>query len=266
MKKQRATYDEDMFSHRVFAIIQLCVAFTAVCWLGGQPFLGDLFTFKSKQVVYESVLGDQTHFKNLPVQKRNKILQDYQELTRKANVPFLTKLKRTFEILAFELSPFTQAWIAFSIVIGVLILLRIDGACQAAWVLPLIALAFLLDNQWHRTDPHPSAEEKLFPSEEVIIRDYLQEPLSTSVSNQRDQLTEGWQLYVVRDWAQEEPSNNPTIFEEQVQKGTFLFNVARIETYSNTLSPHRNEKKLPLFMLLLLLWSGLFAFCVNRKA
>ena len=209
---------------RILAIIHLCFVFTAIAWYAGYPFMGKYFIVKSKKSVVEAVMDDDMKFALLQDEKRSQIIDYYHHLQTEHRISVWEKLKEATHILGIELPFFEKAWIIFSIVIPVLLLLNVEGASQSIWILPLIVTLFVIDNQWNGVEPFLSEESKLFPSEEILVTEYLKEPLKTNILEQRDQLMHGWQLYLIREWAGEETSKNPEVFNIQLQKAEFAFN------------------------------------------
>ena len=48
-----------------------------------------------------------------------------------------------------------------------------EGAKSAAWILPLIVLAYAVDNQFTGKSPSSPPDYQLFPTEEKIVQHYL---------------------------------------------------------------------------------------------
>lgn len=260
---------------RIAAILQLCIAFTIFLSNAGYPFLGEIFHYKSQAILYNDVMGngltdtpeEQTRlsrnaarFAALPKQERENIIEKYRVLQSKGQTSFASKLSRSFQILIDQLSVYKQAWMILAVIIPILILLRIEGATYAAWLLPVLAVCYAFANG----SPHSESQEsKLFPSEEMIIKDYLKEPLSQNISEQQQQLQHGWQLYLIDKWAKQVPNANQEAFKLQVEEGEFAFNLARIKAVEKTPSFTQNEHILSL--LLYVLWNLIFAWIVNKK-
>lgn len=278
---------------RVMAIIQLCLAFSLIAWIASQPFMGDLFAIKSKMLLYENVMGSRTlsntatgkdaeilkaklkrnseRFSQLPEEQREKILTNYIALEDQTRVSFWDKLEKMFLLLFFDTPPLVQAWLLFSIVIPVLVLLRIDGAVPAVWILPLITLAYGIDNRLNGKSPGEDVESRLFPSEETIVKEYLKEPLSSSILEQKNQLTKGWHVYLVKEWAHEAPSNNPDEFNLQVENGEFAFNIGRLNAVIDKEGEETGKAQAPRkeswgTLALYLIWNILFAVIITKKA
>ncbi len=152
------------FLQRLMVILQLCLAFSLMLWYLIQPFMGEYFVLRSRMLLYEYVMGtseilkgrpgqedklvrQSQRFEQLPEARRQMLEWDYQMIKNYAQRPAWQKIKDGLRILIQDIPPFEQAWIFFSIVIGILILLKIEGAKQAAWLLPLIVLAYMADNQ-----------------------------------------------------------------------------------------------------------------------
>ncbi len=58
-----------------------------------------------------------------------------------------------------------------------MLLLRIEGAVNAAWVLPLVALAYGIDNRLTGVENGSAADIAPFPSDQYIESHYLEKPL-----------------------------------------------------------------------------------------
>lgn len=253
---------------RVAAIVQLCLAFTLLAWQGSLPFMGELFATKSRLLVYQHVLGKklESHaerFAALPERTREKILRDYDILQRQLDTPLLTKIQRALKGL-WDLPILEKAWIAFAVLIPILLLKRVEGSHQIVWILPLLTLAYAIENHWQGLPVSPTAEQRLFPSEAVILQDYVGEPLKPSISEQQKQLLQGWENYLVREWAREAPAEDPQHFRQQVERGDFAFNLARLDAIKNQRAS-RTRKQEPISLLALyLFWNLSFALIVHK--
>lgn len=254
---------------RVVAIIQLCLAFTAMMWSMGHPFMGDLFAVKSKLLVYEEVIRDSARFALLPATQQEQIKEDYASLQKKTDIPFATKLERSFSILAWETPSFELAWIFFSVVISLMLLMRIEGALHAVWLLPLIVAAYAINNQLNGVPPQMTPEARLFPTEEHLVHSYIPGGLNPNIMEQREQLLRAWKTYLVVEWAHERPSDDEVAFNQQVDTGAYAFSVARLEALpkeQKTTDPSFLHKKDSIFILALyFLWNLFFAWYVNKK-
>ena len=171
-------------------------------------------------------------------------------------------------ILALQIPPFELAWIAFSIIIPLLLLLRIEGALHAVWLLPLIVLIYGIDNRLNGTPLKISEESKLFPSEDKLVQEYMTEPLSPSIFEQQKQLLGAWKKYLVTEWALEKPSPDEKQFDLQVEKGEHAFTIERLDKLPKDRLIDDDalfRKKEPIFLLsLYFLWNLFFAWIVTR--
>lgn len=267
---------------RLITIGQLCAAFSLMLWYLVQPFMGEYFTLRSHLLLYEYVMGTsdilktkkgqekklerQTErFKKLPESKQHLLIKDYQEIQTYAMRPPSQKVQEGVQILIKNIPPFEQAWIFFSIIIGILILLKKKEAKQAAWLLPLIVLTYCIDNQVTGKPSFLAPDLQLFPTEEKIIHHYLIEPLSPSFFRQKEQLEKGWQRYLIENWStnQFDGENN------RLEEAEFQFTVARLNLWhGQPLSKwlHRFHEKLnPIFLFFILVWNTLFAWIVSRS-
>ena len=166
-------------------------------------------------------------------------------------------------LLVVETPPMIQAWLFFSFLIPILLLLRIEGAVYVVWLLPVVTLAYLIDNQFYEKPAKPSSDAALFPSEKIILERYVKEPLDSNIFKQEDQLKKGWQLYLIDEWAQEKPSANSNEARLQAENGEFAFNVERLRRMD--IKEDRFWHRESIWILgLYLVWNALFAFIVFR--
>lgn len=278
---------------RVMAILQLCLAFIVILWNASQPFMGDLFELKSKQLLVYDVMGvpaeqlggtlaeiaktkkdrlerNAARFQNLPLAQQQEIAKLSDHWQHELKRTFLDKLKRSFYVLAFGIPPFEQVWLLLSIAVPILLLKKVEGATVVVWLLPLVTLLYALDNRWHGISG-TSAEEELFPSENTLVADYLEEPLSADIFAQQTQLLHGWQRYLIIEWGKETPAAEQAAFEKQAENGEFAFNIARLRTKSEDAGlfdhPHRQPQKQESLSVLAiyLFWNLLLAITASKK-
>lgn len=292
-KRKKKSFPTETFipkPARIAAILQLCLVFTFVLYLASYPFLGQLYEHKSKTLLYRTVLGDsslvtsfeslQTQqyrdqlqrneelFQQLPEAERVEITSQYEKIRTRGEKSFLTKLGKSIHIFLFELPIFELAWIILSIVIPILLLLKIEGAALSACLLPVIALCYAATNFHYGHPIQQSTDTSLFPSEELIVRDYLKDPLPRDIIEQHKQLLRGWKIYLIQDWAGQQPSAQETIFNNQAEEGEFYFNVARLHALAKAPHQERNwkEKESPLVLFLYVIWNVVFALAAQKKA
>lgn len=265
---------------RLMAIGQLCIAFSLLIWYAVQPFMGEYFNLRSRMLLYEYVMGTSDllkkrhgqeeklerqakRFQFLPDEQKNVLIKDYQHIQEYAKRSTFQKILDGLRMLILEIPPFEQAWIFFSITIAILILLKVEGAKSAAWLLPLIVVAYSIDNQL--TGKMASSPDlQLFPTEETIIQNYLNAPLAASPLEQKEQLEKGWKLYLLDKWSINQEKNE----EQGLENAEFQFTLARLnvlhgQPWSDWLNTF--HEKLSLFSLILFLaWNILFAWIINR--
>lgn len=274
MPKQHSEVDfQSKFSSfptrlRVLVILQLCLAFTLLIFYAGYPFLAEIFEIKSKLIVYESVTTKSDPeisalFSSLPLESQGIIAKNGQCLYEMLGRPFSHKLCDALRILLWEIPPFERAWLLFAIVISILLLLRFEGASRAVWLLPLIVIAHGCDLAWRPHNLSIQDDRARFPSEEYICHHYLLQPLSSRLSEQKTQLFEAWQRYLICEWTRETPSNQPETFLQQTKKGLFLFNAASLlrddfSSQNHGFGPVPSTSS-PL-LILYFLWNAYFAW------
>ena len=262
---------------RILSIMQLCLAFSLLLWQASQPFMGDLFRVKSQLLLYKHTMGLEnsseknqvskeklernTHrFNQLPKAIRHKILAKFSRLQELLQTTFPQKLKSVWQIFAFKVSKYELLWIILSVLIPIFLLKRIEGAQHAVWLLPTLALLFLVDNQVNGKQNIPL---DFYPSESEIIYSYLKEPLQSGISQQREQLKKGWELYLVKNWSHQEPSPESQKYEQQIEQGEFAFNVARLDKMP--LPVYEFQAKVPFYIAICyVLWNLIFAYKVSK--
>lgn len=259
---------------RLLAIIQLCLAFSLLFWYLIQPFMGEYFALRSRMLPYEYVMGTsellkkegykeklarlELRFKELPPLQQTLLRNDYNQLSAYAKRPVFQKILDGLKTFLVEIPPFEQAWIFFSILISILILLKKEGAPVAAWILPLIVLAYAIDNQMSGKVSSPP-DLHLFPTEEKI----LNQPLHGSLTQQKEQLQQGWDRYLIDHWSTIQSDNE----REQIEEGEFQFTLARLKLlHGQPRSEWLNvfhEKLNPIWLILFLGWNFCFALLSN---
>jgi|694.fasta_scaffold57634_1 cytochrome c peroxidase len=249
---------------RVAAILQLCFAFTLILWHAGQPFMGDLFTLKSNNLIFEAVMSH-ADFHQLSEEEQQYFVQSYRNLQGQLKKPFHHKLKEALRRLLFDISPLEAAWIFFSIILSILLLLRFEGAKEALWLLPLLTIAYAADNRLSGKPMKASSESRLFPAESFLVDKYLHRPLSASIFEQQAQLQEGWELYLIDAWAKESPSTMLEAYQKQLEKGQFRFNVARLKAVISDGSREKSREKQSLFVLALYLFWNFSIAAIGAK-
>lgn len=279
-KRQKKVFPPGTFipmPARVCAIIQLCLAFTIILWNMSQPFAGELFTLKSKLVLFEDVMGigskqglsnekvarldrNAARFKELPLEDSASIVKGMQQVQGLLQRSFMDKMVGAGRILVYEIPLYEQLWLILSLIIPILLLKRVEGASQAVWLLPLLAALYAFDNRWNGQRPEPSQESLLFPTEEVLIASFMHEPLSANIFEQQEQLKQAWQSYLIKVWGNEEKSEDPVAALLQSEKGEFAFNIARANVISEQAIRKGAYPQEPLLLLgIYLSWNTLFA-------
>lgn len=259
---------------RVMAILQLSIALMVLLWQLSQPYMGDLFTIRSKMAVYEYVLGNpagnelqqrQAHrFNQLPEAQQTAVKEGYQQWTAKLQEPFWHKLKRAFENVLFNMPLFEKLWLVLSLVIPILILLKVEGSVPAAWLIPLVVFAYAVDNRWSGEPHRLSKELQLFPSEEYLLKTYVDENVDPNPFNQKESLEAGWKAYLVQEWAHETPSSDEKAFEQQVETGEYAFTVGRALAIEDEKPQKRHTYEATSMLTVYLLWNIAFAYVVTK--
>lgn len=278
---------------KAIVIFNLCIVFSSLFWSAGQPFMGELFIYKSAAMVYQTVMGQpellqkmdgkkamemkekfQRHrqrFLELPIERQQFLQTQYALLQEKVSVPWYSKFHSAFYILIFEIPVFEKMWLVLSFAISLLILLGIEGALEVIWLLPLITICYIMDNQMNGTTTTSFAPIKTsYPTEEKIVKEYLEGPLQEDLSSQRQQLLKGWQLFLIREHANEIPSTDALVFEAQVERGEFAFYLSLVEKINPLQILDRasifHQRKPQGILFVYFAWNVCFAWFISRKA
>lgn len=257
---------------RLLIILQLCFGFSMALYFLGYPFTGKLFKAKSDLLLIESVLGQknilftidpekaaalqpksliqQGLFQSLPENKRLKIMNLHGQIQDSLQKPFSEQSVDGFWLL-MSLPKLELLWTLIAIVIPILLLLRNPKALPFVWLFPLIALGYAWNNQTHGH----SALQSIFPKESSVM---------DQKNASKKEWENGWNSYLIREWAKEEPSANPAVFEGQAVKGEFFFNLARIDHLSDDLASSFWERRSLLILLLYIIWNTYFAYHTSR--
>ena len=228
--------------------------------------MGDLFAVKSEQVLYDAVVEKQNLMEKLSTDDKLLVSSQYEILKDKLQIPFSAKCMMMLRLLIVQMPPWQQAWLFFSLIIPLLLLLRIEGAVQVCWLLPLITIGFCLNNQLNIPEFQRS-EITIFPTEEYIVQRYLGGSLESNILDQQNELKKGWESYLITEWAHEFPSDVMQVRDNQVVKGEFAFNIARIKARQNEKIlavdkvPHRQSL---LILFIYLMWNFFFAYIAQK--
>lgn len=290
-KRQRKQYPPGTFiptPARVCAIIQLCLAFTIILWYASQPFVGEIFTLKSRLLFYHDLMGipsrddlpqerlerlqrNTERFQKLPVSKQLQLKNEASKIQQQFGRSFFSKLGDVAKIFAFEFSPFELLWLILSIVIPIMLLKRVEGATQVVWLLPLLVACYALENRMVGIPAPPLADSLLFPSEQELISGYVERDLSPNVLEQQDQLIRGWHKYLVIHWGKDGEkslASDSKTMSQRVEDAEFNFTLARLESRSQqAVSPSKREIQQPTPLLAVyFFWNFFFAFTAARRA
>ncbi len=244
---------------RALLIGQLCLAFMMLVWYAFFPFMGELYHYRSRLFLAQTVTGDvslvsyvpekekdatkrrllryQTLYQALPAYRQEAVLKDIRHYETKLSTPWQAKVKSSLAIFLHHLPPFQVAWIMFSLVICLTILYRVEGAAPMAWILPFLSLCTVLENQ-STTPPLSHIEERFFPDEKIDDVEH----------------------FLLKNFGQE---------GGHLDEAAFAFNLERLEALrkdSGYESAYlfRSRKPLPL-LLLFFSWNLIFAYIIMKK-
>jgi len=268
---------------RFLVIIQLCFAFSLFLWFLVQPFMGEYFSLRSRMLFYEYVMGtsdllkkqedqknklenNKMRFTKLPEFEKERIAQNYQILQDYAQRPASVKTLDGIKILFFYIPIFQLAWIFFALTIGVLLLLNKPGARQAAWLLPVLAFCYGIDNYQNGQVLAPSADQIIFPSEKELLQDYVAYQANDENLSSHENLKKAWHYYLIAHWSQEKGENQ----KEQLEEAEFHFTKARLLLMQKE-NPQQwiislRERTNGWLLMLYFIWNIYFAWKMNKNS
>lgn len=248
-------------SIRAVVILQLCLAFSILLLHMAYPFSGEHFLAKKYSLLCNNLKT------NPSLTSEDQLLIDACE--KKINLqierPFSDKLGESLSIVLFKLPSMERAWLFISIFISVLILLEVQGSRHTALLFPIIAVLFALSNYMEGKPLVLTEEEKLFPTIQYLKQHYVNDPNESEFES----LKKAWPRYLITEWANETPSTNTEEFLEQLNKGSFAFNRARLHTFNPSifqLSHMQFQSALnPIILILFVFWNCFTAVFVLLK-
>jgi hypothetical protein len=246
---------------KVLIICHLCFAFSYLMWLLIQPAVKEIVSQKSQSALYNLVMEREALVRLLPEEDQFLLAESGELLQNKVSPSLLHDMGR---LLFVDTPPFALAWLFFSLAICLLLLLRIEGAAFCAWLLPLLVVGYA----YFLCMTPQRSKESLFPSEEYVLNAIT--PSEKEALGRRESLLLGWHRYLVREWAHEIPASEEPLFQEQLDRGLFAFNVARLKWILEgkgdeiVLAGFTTPPSLPRLGCYFI-WNLLFAWLVNRK-
>ena len=247
---------------KVITILHLCFAFSYLSWLLILPYGKAVISQKSELALYEVVLEHSSLFQELSSSDKLALSEGYEKTHNRESPSFLRQVCSLFFL---EAPSFALAWLFFSIIICLLLLFQIEGAHKVVWLLPFLVVAYA----YFTSQAPPIESESFFPSEDYVISHYADEE-NSSWFNKRKRLLQGWHGYLITEWGQEQLSQESAVFEKQLERALFAFNVARLKWI---LSGKKDDLILAGFTLspsffrlfFYLLWNLFFAWFITRK-
>lgn len=260
---------------RVFAIIQLSIIFSILCWNLSKPFMESSFEIKKMTQLYQSITNQQNEafFSELPIKTQKQVHTTYTKLIEMQERSFLNKVFDSLNITFLTPSPFKLAWIFLALIVSIMALKGSPKIAQAVWFLPLLTCIYGIENLLFAKPPLISEEEKLYPKESHLISQYLNEPLSKNIFEQQEQLKKTWQYYLTDHWLPEQDQKNITDKEIKTKKAKFFFNIAKLESYKKDFLKKQqsystsSSTKEPLFFLTIYcIWNLTFAYVLFKAS
>lgn len=258
---------------RILAILQLSLGIFFLLWHLSAPFTGELFSIRSRTVVYEYVIGvpdgskirekNAERFKNLSEEKQKLLIDNYSVWQKKLHQSFWKKLKSSLENILFNMPFFEKIWIIFSIALPILILLKVEGAVHAAWLLPIIVFAYSVDNKQNGITSELSPDQQLFPTEAYLNQHYGNGQTSSNLFAQQEELKKSWELYLVNEWAEASHSSGSDLRANLIEEGEYRFTTARALAITD-LQQKGHTKEANGVLAVYLIWNIAFAYVVSK--
>ncbi len=246
---------------RALVVIQLCIAFMMLMWYVCYPFMGELYYWRSRLFLTQTVVGDtqlldyvkdtglahsrekleanQKLFSKLPKNEQDSILKDLRHYQSKLKKDLRQKLASSFDIFLSRLPPFKEAWLIFTFIVCFSLLYRVEGAHLVVWALPILTLGYIISSSLYPSGLPPDAH--LFPAE------------STMNEATPKAFSKAWNDYMEKEWG-----------------GDFFFNLARLKEYRSHPGYHsaylfKHQEPLAL-LLLYFAWNLSFTYiCCKCK-
>jgi len=283
-RRQKKSYPPGTFipfPQRLLAILQLCIVFSLVLWYISQPFMGEYFSLRSRLLLYEYMMGTsdilknkggqeaklerhQERFAQLSMPTKHSLLSHYHEIQTYAQRSIFVKIGDGIKRLFSDVPLLEQGWMFFTALIAILILLKVEGAKEAAWLVPIIVLFYCLHHQFQSPSSALPLDHILFPFEsELIERDH-----SLTWIEQKQKLEVAWEDYLIIHWLPKNRQNQ--VRHLQIEESEFAFTLARLDLLQGqSLKKWLYPKPVPLSLWMLGLyfaWNLLFAYSMNRKS
>lgn len=251
---------------RVLVILQLCLVFMIGGWYFSYPFMGQLFKVRSVQFLAANIEGNEgtitwtttpekeklkrqkKRYSHLPASDQASVRAASLWAEKELKHPFTEKISAAFHHLFVNLSPYLQGWLFFSFLLSLLLLFQIRGAEEATWLLPFLALLLFLHNP-------SSSSIALYPTEDELYAHYLHETPAKSPSEQWEQLSRAFSLYLA--------SLTPEGSREAGEQTFHLMQLKTLEklpAYGTTPSHHIS----PFLLLLFLAWNVYFSYNIHQ--
>ncbi|GAB4230884.1 MAG: hypothetical protein Tsb0021_09120 [Chlamydiales bacterium] len=212
----------------------------------------------SKSTNKDLVLKNKEHFLTLPKETQLALIKGLDSMQLRFSAPWGHHMKSGMYILAIALPPLLRAWLVLGMMISLLILLGRPGFRGAAWLFPLLAATYMI--QQVSDAPLYSNHKLPLPSEQALKERFF------SLHHEGDwqQLRECWNRFLIHVYANEEPNNETSTYEAQLIKGTHRFNTAQLllslkEIDLNYRDYFRSQQSLWI-LTIILWWSLCFAF------
>lgn len=240
-------------SVRITCILQLCIVFSMLLWIAGKPFTEQLYEYRkgTKQLEWLIDLHPEK-YENVSQGEKEILERMRSEIERGMQESFGTKFKRSIEALFLDTPLSKLMWIVLAGVLSIMIMKQKEGAREAVWLLPLLAIVYAI--QIGNSPPMKSP----YPSEEYLEKHYMHGSIGSTLEEQRTQLESAWQKYLATEW-----STLPAGTDEKERLGDGLYQFTLKKSLSEWKSPP--EKPGPWTLGCYVLWNLFFTGLVYRK-
>lgn len=219
---------------KTLLILHLSFAFSAFLWILSDPFMGEHFRKAQNHLYIKNLKAETTLWETLATEEKDKILHIEEKIETLPTAPVYLRY-----------SLFLYIWIALSIPLPILYLKGRENLAPGFAFLPLLVILYAFDLK-------DSSLPDLIPTE----RELVSTPLTGSLKNQQETLQKAFDDYLIKNWGEENPSQESSQRQVQLVKAKFNFNKAEILRREARGFDNLPSKEPALFLWAYLLWNS----------
>lgn len=268
-------------TQRFFLVIHLCIGLSLLFWYASIPFLDQLYQARTSMRLLQTVTGEEAfqeelrakgetsdlpllkrnhmRFNRLPQEIQTELLSKREIVSQQLATPLAKKIEQSFSVLFIQPPLFLRLWLFFSLLIPMMILFGVNESRPLIWLLPVSTFLYAFFN----LAAPPPTPDPFYPNEATLVKDYLHEPLSPHLSDQKEQLQRAWKSYLVDQWLEEPIAHEKQIVEAQVEEALFLFNLSQTQQIPPRQQRRFHQKQPLTSVSFYLFWNLSVAFCMH---